>query len=276
MTGNARVGEAFVPLDDRGLNYGDGLFETMRTTAGRIPLLDGHLQRLIDGCHRIRIPIPDPETLRAAAAAAATGLDDGVVKLLVTRGGGGRGYRPPESPGPRVLVSVHELPDAPRHWYREGVRVRICQTRIGRSMATAGLKHLGRLEQVLASAELEADDAEGLMLDENDLVIEGTRCNLFIVNRNGLMTPPVDMSGVAGVMRALVRKLALQADLECREEAVSLDELRGASEILLTNSVLGVLPVTQIPSLNWRRTRGPVTEKLMQSAAELGVEAWAP
>ncbi|MGD8734316.1 MAG: aminotransferase class IV, partial [Gammaproteobacteria bacterium] len=76
MTGNARVGEAFVPLDDRGLNYGDGLFETMRTTAGEIPLLDGHLQRLIDGCHRIRIPIPDPETLRAAAAAAATGLDD--------------------------------------------------------------------------------------------------------------------------------------------------------------------------------------------------------
>jgi 4-amino-4-deoxychorismate lyase len=276
MTVNARDGEAFVPLDDRGLNYGDGLFETMRTAAGRIPLLDGHLQRLIGGCQRLRIPIPDPGTLRAAADSAATGLDDGVVKLLVTRGGGGRGYRPPEAPSPRILVSVHEAPDAPRDWYREGVRVRICQTRIGRSRATAGLKHLGRLEQVLASAELEADETEGLMLDENDLVIEGTRCNLFIVKGDGLMTPPVDMSGVAGVMRALVRNLALRTGLECREEAVGLDELRGAREILLTNSVLGVLPVTRIPSLNWRRNRGPVTEKLMQSVAEMGVEAWAP
>lgn len=276
MTANTRGPEAFVPPDDRGLNYGDGLFETMRVAIGRIPLLDGHLRRLISGCRRLRIPAPEREALLEAAASAAAGLDDGVVKLIVTRGSGGRGYRPPETPSPRIMVSAHEAPDAPRHWYREGIRVRICATPIGRSSATAGLKHLGRLEQVLASAELEGDEAEGLMLDENGLVIEGTRCNLFIVARRRLLTPRIDMSGVDGVMRALVRDLAPGIDLECREEAIGLDQLRGASEILLTNSVLGVLPVTQIPSLDWRRPRGPETVKLMQSVAELGVDAWAP
>ena len=276
MIANAGDRGDFVPFDDRGLNYGDGLFETMRAAIGRIPLLEGHLRRLIAGCRRLRMPAPSREALLAAAGSAAAGLDDGVVKLLVTRGSGGRGYRPPEAPSPRILVSAHGAPEAPRQWYSEGVRVRICATRIGRSSATAGLKHLGRLEQVLASAELKADEAEGLMLDENDRVIEGIRCNLFIVTGNGLVTPPIDMSGVAGVMRALIIDRARQTDMECREEAIGLDELREASEILLTNSVLGVLPVTQIPSLNWRRNRGPVAEKMMQSVAELGVEAWAP
>jgi 4-amino-4-deoxychorismate lyase len=265
-----------VPTDDRGLNYGDGLFETMRASGGRIPLLDRHLQRLMTGCRQLGIPCPPRDSLVTAAGSAAESLDDGVVKLLVTRGSGGRGYRPPEMPDPRCRLSVHGAPEVPRDWYREGVTVRICATRVGRSRATGGLKHLGRLEQVLASAELEGNEAEGLMLDEYDHVIEGTRCNLFIVAAGTMLTPPVDMSGVAGVMRALVRELAVRADVECREEAFGLDRLRQANEILLTNSVLGVLPVREIPSLDWHRSRGPVTVRLMKAVADFGVGAWAP
>lgn len=270
------TGIASVPADDRGFVYGDGLFETMRVANRRIPLLDRHLERLGAGCLRLGIPAPSTASLAHRARTAAATIDDGVVKLLLTRGSGGRGYRPPEAPCARIVVSQHTAPILPRTWYREGVRVRICETRIGRSPATAGLKHLGRIEQVLASAELTEDETEGLMLDEHHHVIEGTRCNVFLYLSGVLVTPRLDMSGVAGVMRALVQEYAQRIDVVCQERTVELDDLRQASEILLTNAVLGVLPVTRIPSLGWQRERGPITVRLMEAAAVQGVTAWSP
>lgn len=267
---------ATVPADDRGLSYGDGLFETMRTSQGGVPLLEHHLQRLTRGCRRLGISAPDHDSLARRVLDAVPPGVDGIVKLILTRGSGGRGYRPPDICEPRILVNAHPLPGVPREWYARGVNVRMCTTRIGRNPATAGLKHLGRLEQVLASAELQPGEAEGLMLDEHDRVIEGTRCNLFLCRAGRLRTPRLDMSGVVGVMREVTRELAAQMSVECAEDEIGVNDLQQADEIFLTNAVLGILPVARVDSLEWCRQRGPVAQKLMQAASELGVEAWGP
>ena len=276
MMSSSAADSATVPADDRGLCYGDGLFETMRMSRGRVPLLDKHLQRLASGCRRLGISAPATDSLATRVLDSTAPGVDGIVKLILTRGSGGRGYRPPDICEPRLCVSVHPLPDVPRDWYLRGVDVRICSTRIGRNPATAGLKHLGRLEQVLASAELQPEEAEGLMLDEHDRVIEGTRCNLFVCRAGQVRTPRLNMSGVVGIMRELTRELAADMGLVCEEHEIDLDELRQADEIFLTNAVLGILPVSRVGGLGWCRERGPVARQLMRAVSELGVEAWAP
>jgi 4-amino-4-deoxychorismate lyase len=268
--------EISILLGDRGLAYGDGLFETMRVEGGRVPLLHRHLDRLFAGCERLGMPLPERGALAARAEGLAESAGAGVVKVVVTRGAGSRGYRPPEKPDLRVMTEIHPLPDIPRSHYTEGVSLQVCTTRIGRSPATAGLKHLGRLEQVLASSELRGDCAEGLMLDEHGHVIEGTRCNLFLVRAGDVFTPRLDMSGVAGVMRTLVLETAGALHLRASEVLVSMEDLVQADEILLTNAVIGIWPVSRIDEMQWRRVPGPVGRRLMTAVSAEGVPSWSP
>lgn len=263
-------------IRDRGLCYGDGLFETMRAESGVVPLLDRHLERLMLGLERLRIPAPDENGLAELVRGLARERGTGVVKLVVTRGEGGRGYRPPDIQAPRVLATSTPLAEIPRRHYSEGIALQVCSTRIGRSPATAGLKHLGRLEQVLASAELGEEYPEGVMLDEADRLIEGTRSNLFVVRDGALGTPGLLMSGVAGVMRSLVMDSAGALGLECAEEDLGLSDLAGADEVFTTNAVAGIWPVSRIDAVGWSRPPGHVTRRLMQVAAASGVPAWAP
>ncbi len=268
--------EASALMSDRGLAYGDGLFETMRAEGGAVPLLQRHLDRLLAGCERLGMLPPDRDSLAGRVAGLAKTVGSGVVKIIVTRGSGARGYRPPEHPDLRVMAEAFGLPAIPRRHYTEGVPVQICSTRIGRSAATAGLKHLGRLEQVLASAELREDCAEGLMLDEHGHVIEGTRCNLFLVRDGGLISPRLDMCGVAGVMRSLVLEVAASLHIDASEMHVALADLARSEEILLTNAVIGIWPVNRIDALQWRRGPGPVGKRLMSEVAAEGIPSWAP
>jgi 4-amino-4-deoxychorismate lyase len=226
---------------DRGLNYGDGLFETLRVQAGTVPLLARHLARLSAGCRRLGLPCPDD----AAWCADITRLlaetaGEGVLRLVLTRGDGTRGYAPPPDAQGRRIVSFHPLPTpAPR-----ALRVGICQTRIGFSPALAGLKHLGRLEQVLAAGEVVAAGwDEGLMLDGEGRVVEATRHNLFYLRGGQLCTPPVELAGVAGVMRALVLEAQSRLGLPGGEAVLRYDELHEIEELLLCNAVAGLRPV---------------------------------
>lgn len=263
------------PADDRGLNYGDGLFETMRCVDGSIPLLDHHLDRLMAGCRSIRLDGVGRQDAQRAAATAARDAGEGIVKLIVTRGSGGRGYRPPRDCAPRLHASTHPLPEFPDDNYTRGVDVAICRTRIGISPDTAGLKHLGRLEQVLASAELTDEFAEGLMLDETGAVVEGTRSNLFIGEDDVLVTPRLDRAGVAGVMRSVVMQEATNAGITMKVEDIDSARLARAGEIFLTNSVFGIWPVRSIPAVDWQGSRGAVAARLMKRIAGFGVAAWA-
>jgi 4-amino-4-deoxychorismate lyase len=260
---------------DRGLHYGDGLFETFAVCDGRPLCWEAHLARLSAGCRRLRLPQPDVVRLREEAGRACDGLAIGVLKLIVTRGPGGRGYAAPATVQPTRILLRYPWPAHPPADGGTGVRVRVCDTRLGGNPALAGIKHLNRLEQVLARSEWDDPDiAEGLMLDEGGWVVEGTMSNLFMVSRGRLLTPSLERSGIAGVMRRLILAQAAALGLPAAEASLGLDDLQAADEIFLSNSVIGIWPVRELAGRVFKV--GPVAGRLTQALAERGHLARAP
>lgn len=238
-----------VPVLERALHYGDGLFETLAVKQGHIGLLDLHLERLQGGCVRLAIPMPDTEVLRAELTTAAAGEGRAVLKLMVTRGAGGRGYRPPEAASATRILLRYPWPDHPAAWAEQGVRLKVCDTRLAEQPQLAGLKHLNRLEQVLARAEWNEADGyqEGLMLDPAGRVIEGTMSNVFVSPREGLLlTPDLGRCGVAGVMRRHILERAKAAGIQVQVTDLPLAVLMRSREIFLCNSLMGVWPVAEL------------------------------
>jgi 4-amino-4-deoxychorismate lyase len=236
-----------VPAADRGLQYGDGLFETIAVVDGRPCLWDRHLARLRAGCLRLAIPLPDPDLLQAEVLSLAKGQGRSVLKLTVTRGEGGRGYRPPHPARPRRILRLHPWPAHPPAWRSAGVRVRYCRTRLGHQPLLAGLKHLNRLEQVLARAEWDDPDiGEGLMLDLDGTVVEGTQTNLFVLTAGRLVTPLLDRCGVNGVVRQVVIETAWMQGLAVEEARLTPAELAQADALFLASSLAGLWPVREL------------------------------
>jgi 4-amino-4-deoxychorismate lyase len=237
---------ATVAALDRGLQYGDGLFETIAVRRGRPRLLPLHFDRLDAGCSLLGIPRPDRSVLESEVV-SVTGSDDAVVKVIVTRGCSARGYRAPDTPEPTRVVAAFPPPAHPVEWRSQGVRVRTCRTPVATSPALAGVKHLGRLEHVLARSEWrEASIAEGLMLDTEGRVVCGTQSNVFAVLGGELRTPRLDRGGVAGVMRRAVLQWASGRCIVAREAELWPDDLRGAEEVFLTNALIGAWPVAAL------------------------------
>lgn len=249
-----------VPVMDRGLQYGDGLFETFAVHGGRICLLNHHLDRLLDGCAKLEMPAPERSALCSELSVAAAGQSRAVLKLVLTRGSGGRGYRPPEGARSRRILMRHPWPDYPPAWAEQGVQVRVCCTRLAHQPRLAGIKHLNRLEQVLGRAEWRNTDdvQEGLMLDLGGAVIEGTMTNVFASPREGvLVTPDLVGCGVAGVMRRHILESARAAGVDVQIKVMSLVELQECAEVFLTNSVIRIWPVNQLEGR--RHELGPMT-----------------
>ena len=254
-----------IAADDRGLSYGDGLFETVLSVAGHAPLWPRHMTRLAAGCARLALPAPDVEQLARETAQAGAGLARAVVRITLTRGAGPRGYALPEPAWPTRIVAAAPAPTTPPHWYHSGVRVRLCALRLSEQPRLAGIKHLNRLEQVLARAEWnDADVAEGILCNVAGRVIGATAANLFAVIGGRLVTPAVDRCGVAGVARAEVL-----AQSKCDVRDVTMDELMRADELFLTNSVRGILPVTALDERRW--PIGDATRALQMHWHELGL-----
>jgi len=248
---------------DRGLAYGDGLFETMGAADGRVRWLDYHLERLIGGCARLAIEPPDPDVLRAEIAAQCPRSGRFVVKLIVTRGPGERGYRPPAAPKTTRILGISDWHDYPPAHYSHGIRVRVCELRIGVSPALAGLKHLCRLEQVLAQLELRGHDVEqGLLLDTSGHVVGGSNSNVFAVRGSKLLTPATTRNGVAGVMRRVVLENAAEAGLAPHEAELTLRDLQTADELFMANSLFGIWPVARLDERAF--ATGPATKRLMR------------
>ena len=231
---------------DRGLAYGDGLFETMAVRNGRVLALEAHLARFTRDAARLGLEPPSPAALeRDFARLGIAEAERAVLKLILTRGSGGRGYRPPSPASPRRITSVHAWPappdtDAPRLAW-------ICRHPIGSNPATAGIKHLNRLDQVLASAEWpDANHVEGLMCDADGALVEATRSNVFLVHGETLVTPVLDRAGVAGVVRAAVLEHAARLGVPTEIRRVERAELDTADELFVTSSVLGVCSITAL------------------------------
>ncbi|HEU0224452.1 MAG TPA: aminodeoxychorismate lyase [Steroidobacteraceae bacterium] len=231
---------------DRGLNYGDGLFETLAVKDGRARFFGWHFERLAQGAGRLGIPLPDAGLLREEVARAWP-LGRGVVRIVITRGAGERGYRPPRNPRPLRIVAGAAWPQQDPASRSQGVRLRWCSTRLGRNPLLAGIKHLNRLEQVLARAEWDDPEvAEGLLMDHGGKVISATQANLFVVTAGRLVTPALDACGVAGVMRRAFRAWAQERGETVVERAVSECEVRGAEGLFLTNALIGAWPVREL------------------------------
>lgn len=229
---------------DRGLNYGDGLFETMRLHAGRVGLLARHLQRLRASCERLDLPYPGDAVIETdLLKITGGGPAEGVLRLVLTRGDGARGYAPPKAATGRRMLALGALPPAAPSTLSVG----ICTTRLGRSAALGGMKHLGRLEQVLAAAEVAAQGwDEGLMLDDDEQVVAATRHNLFFIRDGRVLTPPLEGSGVAGVMRGLILEALPALGLTGGEAPLRYHELHEIDEMFLCNAVAGVRAVGQL------------------------------
>jgi 4-amino-4-deoxychorismate lyase len=236
-----------VSASDRGLQYGDGLFETIAIHHARPLLWERHMQRLETGCRRLGIPCPERALLREESDRLCRGRERAVIKIIVTRGGGGRGYAPPERPQISRILSLHEWPMYPREASGRGIDAPVCSTRLARQPALAGLKHLNRLEQVLARGELTTGGApEGIMLDTEGFVIEGTMSNLFAVHGTELWTPDLSACGVAGVVRAEVLERAAEWSLRAIVRHCTPDDIATADEAFVTNSIIGVWPLNSI------------------------------
>lgn len=228
-------------LDERAFQFGDGLFETIAIVDGVPCLWDAHMARLSDGCRRLQLPIPDQYLLHDESLRLAAGRARAVLKIFWTAGRSERGYRRPSDVQPRRMLRVSQWnhPVRPAFW-----SVRLCRHRLGENPSLAGIKHLNRLDQVLARAEW--DDAafeEGLMLGQDGRVVCGTMCNLFLQAGDRLLTPCVRRAGIAGVVRGLALQIASDSGQVLEEDDVAIDAVHAADAVYLSNSLIGVVRV---------------------------------
>lgn len=245
----------------RGLHYGDGVFRTCLVDGSRVVDLEAQLDKILLDAARLKL-----ETKRRALekelVALATHQARAVIKVLLLRAGAERGYRASSTAADRLLLRYPAPVFAASAWQR-GIRARKSDFRLAAQPRLAGIKHLNRLEQVLASAQWPGKAGELIVGDDQGRPVCGTRTNLFWVTRGRLRTPALDRCGVAGVMRDKVLKLAGAAKVPARIAAGSWHELAGAEEAFVTNSLIGIWPLASLGTRRWRAP-GEVTRDLMQ------------
>lgn len=246
---------------DRGLAYGDGLFETLRIEQGRAIFLEQHLSRLFSSCHYFGIALDEEKLRQDFSRYLAACPASCIIKIMVTRGVSSRGYLPDPAALPTVIFSSHVLSPCPAAFAREGVTVALCAQRLGLQPMLAGHKHLNRLEQVLLRRELAETGAdEALVCDLDGQVVEGVFNNVFLVRAGVLCTPHIRMSGVAGVMRSVLMEQASNTGVPVQQGQYTPDDFLEADEVFFCNSVSGIWPVRLLVGRQWQP--GPVTRQL--------------
>lgn len=257
-------------LDARALHYGDGVFRTALVADGAIHDEARQLGMLARDAARLELGV-DEAALGREARMLAAGQPRAVLKLTLWRETGSRGYRS-DSRRSRRLVSLHELPAWPTSLWEEGVAVDLAPTALALQPRLAGIKHLNRLEQVLASRDWPAGIDERLMQDSYGRMIAGTRTNLFWVRAGTLHTPLLDGCGVAGAMRERVLEAARRIGTRALVGAADRAEIERADELFLTNSLVGIWPVREFGERRWTAP-GMVTAALRQAIAHPAVQA---
>jgi 4-amino-4-deoxychorismate lyase len=251
------------------LQFGDGLFETIACRRGRARFLAWHLERLAQGCERLRIRLQSVAEVRDEVRRLAQEVDSAIIKVMLTRGVAiARGYAPRGSEKPTRITFRYAWPSEDRAARQDGVRVRVAALRLGENPALAGLKHLNRLEQVLANAEFMETgaagepSAESLLFSSSGRLVSGTMTNVFLVRSSRVRTPRMDLCGVAGVMRRVVLAEAARAGVAAEESALRAEDLENAEEVFLTNARIGIWPVRAIGGRVL--SPGPITRRLQQ------------
>ena len=263
-----------ISIHDRGLQYGDGLFETMAVRNSKIHLWEAHWQRLALGCEKLSITLPNKEIIEKEIELLCENKDEAqfVIKLIVTRGEGQRGYRFTDKQNVTRILSSYAWPDYPESYQTEGVAVRYCETTLSENIKLAGVKHLNRLEQVLARNEWDTDEfQEGLMLTTQGHVVDGTMSNIFAVLDNEIFTPSLSSCGVAGVMRKTIINVAKENGFAICEKEFNKSELEMADELFLSNSLFGIWPIRIIAKTHFTKI-GNITKQLQEEVSKLGLQ----
>ena len=256
---NGSFDYAISPLD-RGFAYGDGVFRTMVVRQGLPECWPQHYQKLVADCAAIKIVCPSAELLISdiqqlfSEQEIAENLS-AVIKIIITRGEGERGYAPPAITNPlRVLIKT-DLHAYPSNYFNEGVHIHVCKTTLAAQPLLAGIKHLNRLENVLARMEwTDPNVMDGILLDAHQQVIECTSANIFIRQGDTLITPSLDQCGVAGITRQRILNLAHLINLTVKVENFHLDRLFTADEVLICNSLYGTFQVKSVQKKTWETT----------------------
>ena len=240
------IATEFISIDDRGLNYGDGLFETMLYKDGKCQFWDLHISRLKAGSQKLNICFPGEQCFLDDVIKLLADVEsqDFIIKLMLTRGSGGRGYAVKEKPIPLRITSL--FPYQATDSDKTGINATLCEQTVSINPGLAGIKHLNRLENVIARNEWHDEFQEGIMLDSEKNVIEGTMSNLFIIKNNQLLTPDLSSSGIAGIIRQNILNIANQEQMTVHVKTVSLDELFDADECFISNSIIGIWPIVSL------------------------------
>lgn len=241
--------------NDRGLLYGDGLFETILVVNGYAPLIGWHIKRMHAGIMALNLPVSQHQVrhrLHQAVSMATAG--EQVVKVVLTRGKGERGYAPPAKAKPSWIISHGLYQRRQKALYDDGLHIGLCQQALTPAGPLAGLKHLNRLEQVLAAQQVQSHGwDEGLMLNQKGSPIELTAMNLFARFGNAIWMSPVANEGVAGVLRSWLQQVWLpSSDYSLLNQPITLAKLQQADEVIAGNSVAGFLPVRKLGLWTWQ------------------------
>jgi 4-amino-4-deoxychorismate lyase len=251
-----------VTLDwhDRGLHYGDGLFETMLKVGGQVPHWESHCQRLVKGCKQLFLPSLDLSWLEKKLTEVTKKTDTCIVKIIVTRGVGGRGLKLPNPDQCSVFVSSYPFVQPSN----KTLKVSVCDTRLPMNPNLSGLKHLNRLDYVLATIELsnKTDNDEGILCDSEEFIVEGIINNLFFIKDNQLFTPCLSLSGVNGIMRTKIIEHWAKIDKTVHIGRFKLGQLLDADECFFCNSVQGIRSIGSIDGQKF--DTGAITRLLMK------------
>lgn len=246
---------------DRGTQFGDGLFETILVKNGFPKQLSLHIDRLTKGLERLSINCAgiDIKSLilnTVEEFCVKSQLKDGVYKLIVNRGSSNRGYGYLSTIEPNITSLFNRLPVFDPQIYMDGVALKICKTHCAIQTDLAGLKHLNRLENVLAKQEL-SEEFEGLMFNYLGFAIEGTMSNVFFEKDGQLYTPLLNLSGVEGTMRSLVIDFAKAHNINVNVSNFSSGELMSFESGFICNSIFGIVPINKLGDSKF--VIGPVT-----------------
>jgi 4-amino-4-deoxychorismate lyase len=252
-----------INAEDRGLAYGDGVFRTLRMQAGRPVCWERQYAKLQRDCGALKISCPSALVLSSELQQLAKTQPESIAKIIITRGVSSRGYAPSAQTEATRILSISPVTQYPSDFAKSGVRMHVCKVRLGHQLLLAGIKHLNRLENVLAASEWQDKDMpEGLLTDVAGNIISGTRSNLFMLRGNILYTPNLSRCGVAGVQRDRVMDWSKQHGVTCKIADFHMEELAQADEIFLVNSVFGLWPIREVAE--YRRTQHPMAWKIQE------------
>ena len=236
-----------IVLSDRAIHYGDGLFETIAIQNKQILCFDEHLNRLEKGCKKLKIPIPNRNIIKNEISTLIETSDRAVIKIIISRGQGGRGYKIPEDIEPTRIISLHPWPSYSVNYSTSGIKTKVCDFRYSQNSKLAGIKHLNRIEQVLARSEwTDSTILEGIVMDSDNYVIEGTMSNIFCITGTTLFTPDLSLCGIDGVVRKKIIDLSDKLKFSIEIKNITLEFLLDAEEVFMCNSLIGVWPVNSI------------------------------